>query len=212
MSGRWLSRSRDTSWWINVFGGGYTARRPDGGRLTAWFDDFLVEREPLPWQSAEGMPSSIIAGKVSFPGCSQRLGGRCRPGRQASHYGRVRKAWKARHGGRAPPVLLAIGYPGADGLAVALCGPAADDPPVHLDVELSRLERLAETALAEPTRHAAQRCLLHLRPEIDSELPGLFNSGLLRMTSRTCSSTPPIWLYQRRTSHVGRRRIHGGAR
>ena len=43
----------------------------------------------------------------------------------------------------------------------------------------SRVERLAATALAEPTREAAQRCLLRLLPEVESDLPGLVNSGLL---------------------------------
>jgi hypothetical protein len=91
----------------------------------------------------------------------------------------LRKAWKVRQGGRPSPVLLAVGYPSTTGTAVAMCGPAGDEPPVYFDLDPSRVERLAETALAEPTRHAAQRCLLRLLPEVESELPGLLNSGLL---------------------------------
>lgn len=58
----------------------------------------------------------------------------------------MRKAWKARHVGRPSPVLLAVGYPGDDGTLVAVCGPAGEDPPVHFDLGVSRVERLAETA------------------------------------------------------------------
>lgn len=147
--------------------------------MTAWFDDFLVAREPVRWHSADGMPSSIAPGQVFVQAADYGLEVAAAAATRKPTTADVRKAWKARHGGRPSPVLLAVGYPSADGVVVALCGPAGEDPPVHFDVERSLLERLAETALNEPTRHAAQRCLLRMLPEIESEMPGLFNSGLL---------------------------------
>ena len=50
---------------------------------------------------------------------------------------------------------------------------------VHLDVEVSQAERLAEVALREPSHHAATRLLLAALPELDSPVAGLGNSGLL---------------------------------
>lgn len=114
----------------------------------------------------------------------------------------MRKAWKARQGGRPSPVLLAVGYPSPDGIVVALCGPAGDEPPVCFDLEPSRVERLAATALAEPTRHAAQRTLLRMLPDVESDLPGLINSGLLATQElRVGVPTRPDWQLATRTGH-----------
>jgi hypothetical protein len=125
------------------------------------------------------MPGSIKSGQVFLQEADYGLEVAVAEAAKRPTSADMRKAWKARHGGRPSPVLLAVGYPGADGTAVAVCGPVGEDPPVHFDLEPSRVERLAATALAEPTRHAAQRCLLRLLPEVESELPGLVNSGLL---------------------------------
>jgi hypothetical protein len=125
------------------------------------------------------MPTSIKAGQVFLQEADYGLEVAVAEAAKRPTSADMRKAWKARHGGRPSPVLLAVGYPGGDGPAVAVCGPAGQDPPVHFDLDLSRVERLAATALAEPTRHAAQRCLLRLLPEVESDLPGVVNSGLL---------------------------------
>jgi hypothetical protein len=145
----------------------------------AWFDDFLVDREPRRWTTSDGMPASIKSGQVFLQEADYGLEVAVAEAARRPTSADMRKAWKARHRGRPSPVLLAVGYPGADGIAVAVCGPVGDDPPVHFDLEPSRVERLAATALSEPTRHAAQRCLLRLLPEVESDLPGLVNSGLL---------------------------------
>jgi len=86
----------------------------------------------------------------------------------------MRAVWKARHGGRAVPLLLVALY---DDKA-ALCGPSGDEPPVYLDHDVDQVERLCLAALAEPDRHAAARFLKSVVPEIESPLPGLRNEGL----------------------------------
>lgn len=145
----------------------------------AWFDDFLGERDPRRWSATDGMPASIKPGLVFIQEADYGLEVALAEAARRPSSADMRKAWKARQGGRPSPVLLAVGYPGTDGTVAAVCGPAGDDPPVHHDLGLSTVERLAATALAEPTRHAAQRCLLRLLPEVQSDLPGLVNAGLL---------------------------------
>jgi hypothetical protein len=145
----------------------------------AWFDQFLVDREPRQWQGTDSMPASITAGQVFLQeadyGLEVAVGESIRRPSSAD----MRRAWKARQGGRPSPVLVAVGYPTPTGSQIALCGPAGEEPAVYFDLDQSRVERLAGAALAEPTRHAAQRCLLRLLPEMESDLPGLLNAGLL---------------------------------
>jgi hypothetical protein len=147
--------------------------------MAAWFDDFLADHEPRRWQASDGMPVSIKAGQVFLQNADYGLEVAVGEADKRPTSADMRRAWRARRGGRPSPVLIAVGYPGANGTAVAICGPAGEDPPVHFDLDSSRVERLAAIALAEPTRHAAQRCLLRLLPEVESDLPGLVNSGLL---------------------------------
>ena len=87
----------------------------------------------------------------------------------------LRSAWKARHGGRAAPLLLIVLY---DNKA-ALCGPAGDDPPARLDLDLGQVDRICREALAESDRHAALRALRDSLPALDTELGGLRNEGFL---------------------------------
>ncbi len=87
----------------------------------------------------------------------------------------LRAVWKARLTGRATPLLLAVLH--GTGRA-ALCGPAGEEPPVFLDLESGRLERICRTALDEPDRHAALRFLRGAIPEVETLLPGLRNEGL----------------------------------
>lgn len=86
----------------------------------------------------------------------------------------MRAVWKARHGGRAIPLLLVTLYGGH----AALCGPSGDEPPVYVDLDPSQVERICLTALEEPDRHAAARFLRSVVPEVESPLPGLRNEGL----------------------------------
>lgn len=148
--------------------------------MTAWYDKFLLDREPKRWRVREGLPGSVVPAVVFVQdapnGLEVALGtATARPTTTA-----MRRIWKARHQGRSAPVLVVVAYPSSDGsMLAAVCGPAGDDPAVYTDLEISLVERLAATALSEPDRHAALRCVLRLLPEVESDLPGLLNSGLL---------------------------------
>ncbi|MGV0787575.1 hypothetical protein ABQF33_11700 [Mycolicibacterium sp. XJ2] len=145
----------------------------------AWFDDFLVDQEPRRWQSSEAMPASITTGHIFLQDADYGLEVAVGEAARRPSSADMRRAWKARHAGRPSPVLVAVGYRGPAGLQIAVCGPAGEEPPVYFDLDKSRVQRLAGAAMSEPTRHAAQRCLLRLLPEMESDLPGLLNSGLL---------------------------------
>lgn len=56
-----------------------------------------------------------------------------RPGQET-----MRSGWKARHGGRAVPVLLVALY----GERAALCGPGGELPPVFTDLDIGQVERI----------------------------------------------------------------------
>ena len=91
----------------------------------------------------------------------------------------VRNAWRHRHGGKVSPLLLIVRYgSGAKG-RTSVCGPAGDEPPVIAGLEPSQIERMALAALAEPDRHSAIRFLAAAMDELDSDLPGLRNEGML---------------------------------
>lgn len=147
--------------------------------MTSWFDSFLSGRRSLNWAPPDNMPSKIEPGRVFVQDTDFGLEIAIATSANRPTVADVRKAWKVRHGGRPSPVLLAIGYQTPTGPLVAICGPSGEDPPVHLDVDPGRVERLSDTALSEPDRHAARRCLLRMLPEVESDLPGLLNSGLL---------------------------------
>jgi len=90
----------------------------------------------------------------------------------------VRDLWTKRHGAAPNPLLAVVAYRDGDRWAAALCGPAGDQPPVISKIELAQAERLAEAALAEPSRHAALRFLTAMLPETGADLPGLRNHGM----------------------------------
>lgn len=144
-----------------------------------WVDGFLTDREPRRWTIPRDFPLTITDGQLFLQDADYGLEIAVGEAGRRPTTADMRRAWSVRHGGRPSPVLLAVGYPHAGGVGVAVCGPAGEDPPVYFDLDVSRIERLAAAALAEPTRHAAQRCLLRLLPELESDLPGMVNSGLL---------------------------------
>lgn len=93
----------------------------------------------------------------------------------------VRKLWHIRWGRRPNPVLLVVTYEHHHATKAALCGPLGENPPVTFGLDLSQAERLAAAALNEPTPHAAIRLLHTVIPEVESELPGVHNVGLLAL-------------------------------
>ena len=87
----------------------------------------------------------------------------------------VRSVWKARHGGRAAPLILVVLHDEK----TTLCGPSGEEPPTYTGVELGQAERICREALHKPDRHAALRWLRDALPSMDSQLPGLRNEGFL---------------------------------
>lgn len=86
----------------------------------------------------------------------------------------VRSAWRARSGGRAAPLMVAVLH----GDRATLCGPAGDEPPIYV-ADAGQAERLCREALAQPDRHAALRLLRDALPSVETRLPGLRNEGFL---------------------------------
>jgi len=87
----------------------------------------------------------------------------------------LQKTYTDRRGGRVNPILVVALYNNHAGL----CGPSGEEPPVYRDVDRGQADRVCDTALNEPDRHAAQRFLTEMLPQLDEELTGLRNQGLL---------------------------------
>jgi hypothetical protein len=143
-----------------------------------WHDGFLADLDPRPWTRPAGAPTSIapaglFLGRGDF-GLEVVLGDAAGKPRNDD----LRRLWHARQGGRASPVLLAVGYPEHGEIKIALCGPAGEQPPIVV-TSLPQAERLARAAVSEPSRHAAIRFLAAMLPEVDTDLPGVRNAGLL---------------------------------
>jgi hypothetical protein len=90
----------------------------------------------------------------------------------------LRRVWSARYGKAPSPLLLVAAYRVEDDWKASICGPAGDEPPAEGGLELGEVERIAEAALAEPSRHAAIRFLGSIWAELEHELPGLRNQGM----------------------------------
>ncbi|MCY3660316.1 MAG: hypothetical protein OXG36_15030 [Caldilineaceae bacterium] len=140
--------------------------------------EFLRDRDPVDWKSGDGVPSAWSPVGVFAQDAPNGLEVALVQCAGKPRTTDLRTAWSKRKGNRASPVLLVAVYPGVNGHQAALCGPV-EEPSVYPEVELHQAERLAETALNEPNRHQATRMLLAALPELDSDLPGLRNMGLL---------------------------------
>lgn len=87
----------------------------------------------------------------------------------------LRKTYSDRRGNRANPILIVAIY----GDKVGLCGPSGEDPPIYRDVDRGQAERVCDAALNKPDRFTAQQFLSEMLPQLDEELTGLRNQGLL---------------------------------
>ena len=140
--------------------------------------EFLPDRDPVAWRTGDGFPpawSPVGVFAQDAPNGLEVALVQCAGKPRTTD---LRTTWSKRKGNRASPVLLIAVYPTGMGNQAALCGPV-ETPAVYPEVELHQAERLAETALNEPNRHQATRMLLAALPELDSDLPGLRNMGLL---------------------------------
>jgi hypothetical protein len=146
--------------------------------LSAWYDRFLADLDPRPWKRPDGAssalePKGLFLGGGDFALEVALADAPRKPGRDD-----VRRLWHGRQGGRASPLLLLVCYPDHGETRTILCGPVGDQPPT-VETTLPQAERLARAALGEPTRHAAIRFLVAMLPEVDTDLPGVRNTGLL---------------------------------
>jgi len=91
----------------------------------------------------------------------------------------LRRAWRARHGAAPNPLLLIAAYQDSGAWKASICGPVGDEPPVETDLDLGLVERIAAAALDQPSRHQAIRFLGGIFAEVESELPGIRNHGML---------------------------------
>lgn len=89
----------------------------------------------------------------------------------------LQKAFKDRKARRASPVLIVVTH--SEG--ASLCGPSGDHPLVYHAKDVSQAERLCESALNLPDRHAAIKFLADALPSLETELPGIVNEGLLSL-------------------------------
>jgi len=87
----------------------------------------------------------------------------------------LQNTYSDRRGGRVNPILVVALYDDR----VGLCGPSGEEPPVYRDVDRGQAERVCDVALDNPDRHTAQRFLSEILPQLDEELTGLRNQGLL---------------------------------
>ncbi|MDE0134365.1 MAG: hypothetical protein OXM54_05935 [Acidimicrobiaceae bacterium] len=125
-------------------------------------DDFLIDRDPQTWSASSGHPASLVPSHLFVQTVPGGLEIAVVTASRKPTVGDLRTAWTTRRQRRATPVLLVAFYPSPEapgGERVALCGPVGEQPVVHLDVEISQAERLAEVALREPSHHAATRSL-----------------------------------------------------
>src|SRR2546422_7999767 len=83
----------------------------------------------------------------------------------------LRSGWRARHAGRAAPLILVVLH----GERASLCGPAGEEPPSYLSLDRGQVERVCREALEQPDRHAALRALRDVLPSLESDLCGLRN-------------------------------------
>ena len=143
-----------------------------------WDDAFLSDLDPRPWTRPNGAPSSIAPAGLFLGGGEFGLEVALADAGTKPRNDDVRRIWHARQGGRASPLLLVVGYPEHGEMKAVLCGPAGEQPPIAA-TSLPQAERLARAALSEPSRHSAIRFLAAMLPEVDTDLPGVRNAGLL---------------------------------
>ena len=93
----------------------------------------------------------------------------------------LRTAWTKRSAGRASPILVVALH--ADQSSVSICGPVVlpqtKKLPVYHDLEAEKAERICQSALEKPDRHAALNLLQETLPEVSDKILGVLNQGLL---------------------------------
>lgn len=137
------------------------------------------------------MALDALSSRNSIPWTSERTGADCEvyigEGSNAlevavTNYGDyptkefLERIWTDRRDGRPNPVIIAALD---DEGKVALFGPSGDDPPLRRGLDADQAGRITDTALDRPNRFAAQRFLRETFEQLDADLVGLRNQGLL---------------------------------
>jgi hypothetical protein len=139
-----------------------------------------------PWPSPTGTPASItpvqywLGNDERYPLDVLFAESPSRPLRDP-----VRNVWKGWRGNRPSPALLVIGYDTPSGPKAVACGATGEDPSPWDGLDVGQIERLAQTALAEPNRDMASRLVQQSLP--DGAVTPCDRSTSSRLTS--CSRT-----------------------
>ncbi|WP_049982478.1 Eco57I restriction-modification methylase domain-containing protein [Halorubrum sp. BV1] len=135
--------------------------------------DFLESETPRPWTSDRvGADCDLYLGEGSN---GLEIVVTERDDRPQKSW--LQRLYTDRRNQRINPILVVVLRDG--GQTVDIIGPAGEDPDVKRDLEPSQVERICESALDRPDHHAAQRFLSAVLAQIDEELVGLRNQGLL---------------------------------
>ena len=134
---------------------------------------FFSDRSGIPWDSERtGAACTVYLGRgggseleVVVTACDRR------PTKEF-----LRKTYTDRRDGRVSPILVVARY--GDG-AVGLCGPSGEEPNVYRDIDEGQAQRVCDAALDKPNHHAARRFLTDTIPQLEEDLTGVHNQGLL---------------------------------
>jgi len=144
------------------------------------FDSFLAEStaRSIDWQKPPGAPATLETLEVLFGQGERPLEVAIATTLSSPKADDVRRLWKTRANCGAP-VLLVVLHIGPDGLRASVIG-TDGDPAALLNLSAGRVERIAASALEEPSRHQAARTLDRLLGSVsrDDLTVGLLNSGL----------------------------------
>jgi hypothetical protein len=140
------------------------------------------EGRALPWPRPPGASPAFKTGRVLFGNGDNALEvaiATVPSGSGQPKADDLRVLFKKRQMGRATPVLLVIIYSAPNGTSLAAVVGTSGDPAPVTALPVDRVERVCESVLAEPDRHAAVRTFARLLVGLkDQQSPGLFNSGL----------------------------------
>ncbi len=135
--------------------------------------DFRLSKTPRPWTSDRtGVECEFYLGEGASSLEIVVTQQDDRPTKQ-----RLQRLYKDRRDGRANPILVVTLY--NDGMVADVCGPAGEEPPVKRDLNPKQVQRICDTALNKPNRNASQRFLREILDQIDDDMVGLRNQGLL---------------------------------
>jgi hypothetical protein len=158
-------------------------------------DEFLIDHDDRRWSLPDGAPKGLAPASMFLGPGTHGLEVAVATATSRPRAEAVRKLWHARWGRRPSPLLLVVAYEDEGKDRATVCGPAGDNPPLLAGIELSQAERLCSAALQEANGHGAIRFLIAMLPEIEAELPGIRNTGMLALQElRRGVPERPDWL------------------